>query len=221
MSELSTERPGELVRPEEAGPEAQLAVEGWDRFGLAGLFHQVGLPSHRTREAVLADFVRFIFQHEAANEEMRRRFAEYAGVAARVNFGTWASTRSRAPVAEEQRREEVERIAAKAREAQAAEELEQRLACMIALKDALATAIESAHEREEEDYRDALVLIKWAAHNTYAEDMTPTQLHGLVEAVELLLADTVDQDTVGKVSRALRKHDLDYIRPLASVEEEA
>jgi CheY-like chemotaxis protein len=117
--------------------------------------------------------------------------------------------------------EEVDEILTHAREAEVAEEPDDRLACIIALKDALATAIESAHDREEEDYRDALVLIKWAAHNTYAEDMTPTQLHGLVEAVELLLADTVEQDAVWNVSRALREHHLDYIRPLASVEEEA
>lgn len=122
---------------------------------------------------------------------------------------------------QEHRHREVQDILAKAREAEVAEESEDTLACIVALKDALATAIERAHDRQEEDYRDALVLIKWAAHNTYAEDMTQRELDGLARAAELLLADTVDQDTVWQVSCTLRDHDLDYIRPLASIEEEA
>jgi len=90
-----------------------------------------------------------------------------------------------------------------AAEAADATDLCERLDAIMGLEEEVEQAIEAARDAGFRSLRHALVLVKHATHNTYAEDMTERQLRGLVEATDLLSADDPSEVPVEQVSDCL------------------
>ncbi len=103
------------------------------------------------------------------------------------------------------------RIRTSAECAMRAEDLSLRLESIMELKEQIEGAIEVARETGLRSLRHALVLIKHATHNTYAEDMTDRQLHGLVEATDALCVEDPADVAVGEVSDRLAAAGLEFI----------